>query len=77
MLQYVVWDVDPVCFSLGPLSVRWYGIMWALGILLVLFIMGKVYKREQIAEPLLDKLFIYVLLGAIIGSRLDDCFFFE
>lgn len=77
MLQYVVWDVDPVCFSLGPLSVRWYGVMWALGILLVLFIMGKVYKREQIAEPLLDKLFIYVLLGAIIGSRLGHCFFYE
>ncbi len=77
MLHYVVWDVDPVCFSLGPLSVRWYGVMWALGILLVLFIMGKVYKREQIAEPLLDKLFIYVLLGAIIGSRLGHCFFYE
>ena len=77
MLQYVVWDVDPVCFSLGPLSVRWYGVMWALGILLVLFIMGKVYKREQIAEPLLDKLFIYVLVGAIIGSRLGHCFFYE
>ena len=77
MLQYIVWDVDPVCFSLGPLTVRWYGVMWALGIWLVLFIMGKIYKKEQIAEPLLDKLFIYVLLGAVIGARLGHCLFYE
>lgn len=77
MLQYIVWDVDPVFFSLGPLSVRWYGVMWALGIWLVLYIMGKVYKREKIAEPLLDKLFVYVLLGAVIGARLGHCFFYE
>ena len=77
MLQYIVWDVDPVCFSLGPLTVRWYGVMWALGIWLVLFIMGKIYKKEQIAEPLLDKLFMYVLLGAVIGARLGHCLFYE
>ena len=77
MLQYIVWDVDPVCFSLGPLTVRWYGVMWALGIWLVLFIMGKIYKKEQIAESLLDKLFMYVLLGAVIGARLGHCLFYE
>lgn len=77
MLQYIVWDVDPVCFSLGPLTVRWYGVMWAFGIWLVLFIMGKIYKKEQIAEPLLDKLFMYVLLGAVIGARLGHCLFYE
>ena len=77
MLQYIVWDVDPVCFSLGPLTVRWYGVMWALGIWLVLFIMGKIYKKEQIAEPLLDKLFMYVLLGTVIGARLGHCLFYE
>ena len=77
MLQYIVWDVDPVCFSLGPLTVRWYGVMWVLGIWLVLFIMGKIYKKEQIAEPLLDKLFMYVLLGAVIGARLGHCLFYE
>ncbi len=77
MLQYIVWDVDPICFSLGPLTVRWYGVMWALGVWWVLWVMGRVYKREQIAEPLLDKLFVYVLLGAVIGSRLGHCFFYE
>ena len=77
MLQYIVWDVDPVCFSLGPLTVRWYGVMWALGIWLVLFIMGKIYKKEQIAESLLDKLFVYVLHGAVIGARLGHCLFYE
>lgn len=77
MLQYVVWDVDPICFSLGPISVRWYGVMWALGIWAVLYIMGRIYKQERIADVMLDKLFVYVLSGAIIGSRLGHCFFYE
>lgn len=77
LLQYVVWDVDPVIFSLGPLSVRWYGLLWAIGIYLTLIVVGKTYKKEQLPEKYLDKLFVYTLLGAIIGARLGHCLFYE
>lgn len=77
MLQYIVWDVDPVLFSLGPLSVRWYGLLWAIGIYLTLIVVGKTYKKEQLEEKYLDKLFVYTLAGAIIGARLGHCFFYE
>ena len=33
-LLYIVWNPDLVAFRLGPLSVRWYGLMWAIGIAL-------------------------------------------
>ncbi|MBO7316178.1 MAG: prolipoprotein diacylglyceryl transferase [Paludibacteraceae bacterium] len=77
MLQYIVWDIDPVLFSLGPLSVRWYGVLWAIGIYLTLIVVGKTYKREELPEKYLDKLFVYTLVGAIVGARLGHCFFYE
>ncbi len=31
MLNFVYWNADPILFSLGPISVRWYGLMFAIG----------------------------------------------
>ena len=41
MLNYIIWDVDPVLFSLGNIHVRWYGLLWALGIWFTLVITQK------------------------------------
>ena len=73
----VVWDVNPVAFSIGSLSVRWYGIMWALGIYLCYLIQDTIYKREQHPQEWIDKLFMYMVLGSIIGARLGHCLFYE
>ena len=73
----VVWDVNPVAFSIGSLSVRWYGIMWALGIYLCYLIQDNIYKREQHPQEWIDKLFMYMVLGSIIGARLGHCLFYE
>ena len=73
----VVWDVNPVAFSIGSLSVRWYGIMWALGIYLCYLIQDNIYKREHHPQEWIDKLFMYMVLGSIIGARLGHCLFYE
>jgi phosphatidylglycerol:prolipoprotein diacylglycerol transferase len=70
---------DPVAFSLGPLSVRWYGLMY-----LVAFVQFILLGRYQIksrpglltAEQLDDLLF-YGMLGVIIGGRLGQVLFYE
>lgn len=76
-LNFITWTVDPVLFHLGPLSVRWYGLLWALGILAALKIVERIYKHEKLPEDWLDKLFIYTVAGTIIGARLGHCFFYE
>ena len=73
----VVWDVNPVAFSIGSLSVRWYGIMWALGIYLCYLIQDNIYKREHHPQEWIDELFMYMVLGSIIGARLGHCLFYE
>lgn len=77
VLNYITWNLDPVAFSVGPLSVRWYGICWALGFLLGYFLMNKVYKKERMPEGSLDSLLIYMLVSTVIGARLGHCLFYE
>jgi len=73
----IVWNVDPEVFSLGPIHVRWYGLLWAVGIWLALFVVQKLYKNEKLPETWVDKLFMYTVIGTIVGARLGHCFFYE
>lgn len=77
LLNYIPWNVDPEIFSIGPLHVRWYGLMWALGIWLALVVVQKLFKNEKLSEKWLDSLFMYTVIGTIVGARLGHCFFYE
>ncbi len=76
-INAIVWNVDPELFSLGPIHVRWYGLLWALGIWLALVVVQKLFKNEKLSEAWLDKLFMYTVIGTIVGARLGHCFFYE
>ncbi len=76
-INAIVWNVDPELFSLGPLHIRWYGLLWAVGIWLALFVVQKLYKHEKLPEAWIDKLFMYTVIGTIVGARLGHCFFYE
>lgn len=77
MLNFITWTVNPVLFSVGPISVRWYGLMWAIGFLVGYWIVSKVYAREGISEEKTERLFMYMLVGTVIGARLGHCFFYD
>jgi phosphatidylglycerol---prolipoprotein diacylglyceryl transferase len=80
-LLYVNWDVSPEIFNIPilswHLSVRWYGLFFALGFVIGYFILSKIFKKEKLPIELLDSLTIYVVLGTVIGSRLGHCLFYE
>lgn len=76
-LLSVVWDVDPVAFSVGSLQVRWYGILWAVGIYFAYLIQVQLYKHDKCPPDWADKIFTYMVLGVIIGARVGHCWFYE
>ncbi len=78
MITYLAihWNVSPELFSLGPISVRWYGLMFALGFLVGYQIMFKMFKFESSNTDWLDKLFIYTIVATIVGARLGHVFFY-
>jgi prolipoprotein diacylglyceryl transferase len=77
LLNYITWEVSPEIVKLGPITLRWYGLLFATGFLLGLFMVQKMFKVEKAPEEWLDKGFIYIVLGAVIGARLGHVVFYE
>lgn len=73
----ITWNVDPEAFSLFGREIRWYGILWATGVLCTAMVVQKMYKYEKLPDKWFDSLFIHVLTGLIIGARLGHCLFYE
>ncbi len=74
---FVYWDVDPVLFSIGSLSVRYYGLSWALAFAVSALLFSNMMRREGYSEKMFDSIFWYGTLSTIIGARLGHCLFYE
>ena len=77
MLAYIDWQPSLEVFSIGAFSVRWYSMMWVIGLLAAYIIVHKLYRQQQIPEEKFEPLFIYCFLGTLIGARLGHCIFYE
>ena len=71
------WHVNPEIFSLGALSIRWYGLLFISGFVLGWFIFKWFFKKEGVPETLLDPLLYTLLIGTIVGARLGHCLFYQ
>ena len=76
-MDYIVWNVDPVLFSWGPISVRWYGVLFALGFFQGFWILNWMFRREGKPVEDLDDLFLYLFIGVLVGARLGHCLFYD
>ena len=69
MLTYP--EIDPVIFAIGPLKIRWYGLMYVIGFVLAWWLAKRRCRRSDspINGEQVDDLVFYALLGVIIGGR--------
>ena len=84
VLNYIVWDVSPVAFTipqaiplLGGHEIRWYGMLFAVAFIVGYYIMQKIFKKEGESEKLLDSIFTYMIIFTVVGARLGHCLFYE
>jgi phosphatidylglycerol:prolipoprotein diacylglycerol transferase len=74
---YITWTVDPVAIELGPLAVRWYGLLFALAFLAGYYLMQHILKKEGKPVAWMDSLLMYTMLGTVLGARLGHVFFYQ
>ncbi|CAN5344230.1 prolipoprotein diacylglyceryl transferase [soil metagenome] len=73
---------NPIAFSIGPLDVRWYGIMYLLAFALFVMLARLQLKRPYIAargftRETIDDMLFWGVLGVIIGGRLGYVLFYK
>lgn len=77
--------IDPVLFSIGPLSVHWYGAMYVVGITLGWFFAKRAVSRDDLWGPAgspiraveLDDFLTWAVVGIIAGGRLGYVLFYN
>ncbi len=77
IFSVIYWDVRPELVQLGPITVRWYGLFFA-----ILFAIGYLIARWQFRLEhkdlnTLDSLLVYMIVGTIVGARLGHCLFYD
>jgi len=72
-------QIDPVIFSIGPIAVRWYGLMYLIGFVAALYIANRAadnskgqWTREQVSD-----LLFYGFLGVVLGGRVGYVIFYQ
>ncbi|WP_114327706.1 prolipoprotein diacylglyceryl transferase [Candidatus Colwellia aromaticivorans] len=76
-LQFPV--IDPIIFSIGPVALRWYGMMYLVGFVVAMFLANKAadksggqWTRDQVSD-----LLFYSFLGVILGGRIGYVLFYQ
>lgn len=75
--NFINWNVNPEIVNLFGISVRYYGLLFVIGLILCLYILNWIYKVEKIPVIKLDKLAVYGIIGIFAGARLGHCLFYE
>src|SRR5690606_38053270 len=71
------WDVSPILVRLGPLTIRWYGLLFALGFILAYEVVRKGYRDENLPEKDVMSLLTAMVVGTLVGARLGHCVFYD
>lgn len=71
---------DPIAISIGPLAVRWYGLMYLVAFVLVI-VLGRLHARRRPElgwnAQQIDDLLLYGMIGVVVGGRLGEVLFFQ
>ncbi|MGH2493857.1 MAG: prolipoprotein diacylglyceryl transferase [Ktedonobacteraceae bacterium] len=70
MLAYIPINIDPVIFYIGPLALRWYGLMYVVGILIALWVIRGYTKRKGISQDIVYRMLWWCIVAGLIGGRL-------
>ena len=71
--------ISPIIFSIGPISIRYYGLVYALGFIFTYFYLRWQIKnhRLKLTYDQLDTFLIYMIIGVVAGGRIGEFIFYQ
>lgn len=76
-IDFIHWNINPEIINIMGFSLRYYGVLFAGGIMLCVSILKWILKNENISLDKLDTLTIYGVIGIFVGARLGHCLFYD
>jgi phosphatidylglycerol:prolipoprotein diacylglycerol transferase len=72
-------NINPNIIEIGPIKLRWYGLMYVLGFAAAYFLIPKQRRAAKLGlkGAVLQDLFFYLAIGLIVGARLGYIFFYQ
>ena len=74
---YILWNVPPIIAEIGPLLLRWYGVLFATGFVIGTFVLPRIYQAEGVRPYWVDVITFYMVVGTVLGARLGHVFFYD
>lgn len=77
VLNYIYWNINPEIINIFGVSIRYYGLLFATGLVLSGWELNRLFTRENLSGEYFEKVLIYGIIGIIAGARLGHCLFYE
>ncbi len=77
ILDFINWNISPEIFNIGFLSIRYYGVLFAIGFLLGFYMVQSYYRDAKQDPTEVDKILYYTIIGGILGARIGHILFYE
>lgn len=71
------WSINPVLVELGPLEIRYYGVLFSLGLLGAYYLARHMCRIKKMPVGYLDSLAVYLIVGLVLGARFGHIIFYE
>lgn len=76
-LSFILWNGSPELLTLGQITLRWYGLLFALGFLISQQLLSYMYRKEGKDIKEVDNLTILMVVATILGARLGHVIFYQ
>jgi prolipoprotein diacylglyceryl transferase len=70
-------DLSPEIFNYGFVHIRWYGLLFLIGVVLSYLITRWAFKKNKFSFEDLDSIALYLFIGLIVGARLGEILFYD
>ncbi|MEZ7507335.1 prolipoprotein diacylglyceryl transferase [Flavobacterium sp. Arc2] len=74
---YINWGFDSEIINIYGFPLKYYGLIFACGLLLCTYILKGIFRRENLKDSAHEALFIYGIVGIFVGARLGHCLFYD